>query len=63
MDPNEIYSINKVTIMTNIIAFFSGKKSYVVGILTIILGYMNNDTQMIMTGLGIITLRDGIAKK
>lgn len=48
--------------MTNIIAFFSGKKSYIVGILTVILGFMNNDTQMIMAGLGIITLRAGIAK-
>lgn len=49
--------------MTTIIEFFSGKKSYIVGALTIVLGFMQNDTQMIMTGLGIITLRAGIAKK
>ena len=45
-----------------IIDFLSGKKTYIVGILTIILGLLNGDTQMVMTGLGLITLRAGVAK-
>lgn len=48
--------------MTALITFLSGKKSYIVGILTVILGLLNGDTNMVMTGLGIITLRAGIAK-
>lgn len=46
----------------NIIKFFSGKKSYIVGALTIVLGFLNWDITMVMTGLGIMTLRAGIAK-
>jgi len=48
--------------LNTIVKFLSGKKSYIVGVLTIILGFLNGDTQMIMTGLGIVTLRAGIAK-
>ncbi len=42
--------------------FFQGKKAYIVGTLTIILGFLNKDQTMVMSGLGIITLRAGIAK-
>lgn len=51
--------------MSNIykaIEFLRGKKSYVVGVLTIVLGYLNGDNAMIMSGLGIITLRAGMKK-
>jgi len=48
--------------MTNIITFLQGKKAYIVGTLTIILGFMNGDMKMVMDGFGIITLRAGIAK-
>lgn len=40
--------------------FLKGKKTYIVGALTIILGILNNDTEMIMMGLGMITLRHAI---
>ena len=46
----------------NIKKFFSGKKTYLVGFFMIVLGYLNNDNQMILQGLGLITLRAGIAK-
>lgn len=42
--------------------FLSGKKTYCIGLLMIILGYLNNDNQMILEGLGLITLRAGISK-
>ena len=38
-----------------------GKKTYLVGILMIILGIMNGDNQMILEGLGFITLRAGVS--
>lgn len=40
-----------------------GKKTYLVGILMIVLGLLNGDNQMILEGLGFITVRAGIAKK
>lgn len=46
--------------MINILNFLKGKKSYIVGILTIILGILNGDTETIMLGLTAITLRAGI---
>ena len=45
-----------------IIDFFKGKKTYSVGILMIILGYLNEDNQMILTGIGLMTLRAGVGK-
>jgi len=45
-----------------IIDFFKGKKTYIVGILMIILGYLNEDNQMILTGIGLMTLRAGVGK-
>ena len=45
-----------------ILSFFSGKKTYLIGLAMIILGYYNNDSQMLMEGLAVITLRQGIAK-
>jgi len=43
--------------------FQKGKKAYITGILMIILGYQSGNNQLILEGLGIITLRAGIAKK
>lgn len=48
--------------MTKVINFFSGKKTYIVGLLMITLGYMTQDNQLMLEGLGLITLRAGIAK-
>ena len=47
---------------TQFIDFLKGKKSYFVGTLAIGLGLYLGDREMITTGLGIITLRAGIAK-
>lgn len=44
------------------VKFFSGKKTYVVGILMIVLGYLQNDNQLILNGIGFITIRAGISK-
>lgn len=43
--------------------FLKGKKTYIVGILMIILGLLNNDQQMILQGFAVMTLRAGISNK
>lgn len=40
--------------------FFKGKKTYIVGIITIAYGFVNNDTATIMMGLGMMTLRNAV---
>lgn len=42
------------------ITFLKGKKTYIVGILMIILGLIQGDSQMVLSGLGFITLRTGV---
>jgi len=42
--------------------YLSGKKSYIVGILMIALGILNGEHQLILEGLGLISLRLGISK-
>jgi hypothetical protein len=44
------------------IEFLKGKKSFIVGLLTVVLGLLNDDTQLILQGLSVITLRAGISK-
>ncbi len=39
-----------------------GKKTYVVGILAIVLGIYQKDTPIIVYGLGLVALRAGISK-
>lgn len=49
----------------NIVAitdFLSGKKTYIVGLLMIGIGIYYGDKEMVLEGLGLITLRAGIAK-
>lgn len=41
--------------------FLQGKKTYLVGILMIVLGLLNGDNQMVLEGIGFITVRAGIA--
>lgn len=48
--------------INQLIEFLKGKKTYFVAFLMIILGYLNNDQQLILEGLGLITLRAGIKK-
>lgn len=40
----------------------SGKKAYLVGTLMIVLGLLNQDNQLVLEGLGVITLRAGLSK-
>lgn len=51
-----------MTFISSIFSFFSGKKTYIIGILMIALGYLQANNDMILQGLGLITLRAGIAK-
>lgn len=48
--------------MKKIIAFLKGKKTYIVGVLMITLGWMTNDNPLMLEGLALITLRAGVAK-
>ena len=41
--------------------FISGKKTYAVGALLIILGLLQKDNQLILEGIGLMTLRSGVA--
>ena len=45
-----------------IVDFFKGKKTYVVGLLMIILGALQNNNELILEGLGFMTIRAGIGK-
>jgi hypothetical protein len=44
------------------IEFFSGKKTYIVGALMIALGIMQGDNELVLQGVGFITVRLGITK-
>lgn len=48
--------------LQKLIAFQSGKKAYITGILMIILGFQSGNNELILQGIGLITLRLGIAK-
>ncbi len=48
--------------LKSIVGFLKGKKTYIIAILMVILGWLQNDTKMILEGLGLMTLRAGIAK-
>lgn len=52
-----------VNYMERLLSFFSGKKTYIVGALMILLGLMQDDKNTILEGIVFITLRAGIAKK
>lgn len=41
--------------------FLEGKKTYIVGLLFVILGLIQGDPQMVLTGLGFAGLRAGIS--
>lgn len=41
-------------------AFLKGKKTYIIGCLMILLGWLRDDTSMILEGFGFITLRKGV---
>lgn len=43
-----------------IIEFLKGKKTYIVGILMIALGALTEDNKLVLEGLGMMALRNGI---
>lgn len=44
------------------IEYLKGKKSYIVGALMIILGVLQQDQNLVLSGISVMTLRAGIAK-
>ena len=54
-----IYGILR-SVMESIKGFFVGKKTYIIGILMIALGLLQGDNQMVLTGLGFMTLRAAV---
>lgn len=46
----------------SLINFLKGKKTYIIAILTIALGFLQGNIEMIMGGLGMMTIRAGISK-
>ena len=42
-------------------AFLKGKKTYIVGSLMVILGLLQSNNQMILDGIGFMTIRNAIA--
>lgn len=45
-----------------VINFLKGKKTYIVAALMVALGLLQGDQRMVLEGLGLVTLRLGIAK-
>jgi len=48
--------------MSKVIDFLKGKKTFIVGGLLILLGILQGDTETILEGLGLMTLRAGLGK-
>jgi hypothetical protein len=48
--------------LKEIIDFLRGKKTYVIGFLMILLGVLQGNNELILEGLGLITLRVGVSK-
>ena len=46
--------------MNKLILFFQGKKSYIIGLLGIVLGIIGENAELIVLGFGIVALRAGI---
>lgn len=46
--------------MTKIIEYLKGKKTFIVGGLMIALGLLQNNNEMVLQGVGFITLRIGL---
>lgn len=40
--------------------FLRGKKTYIVGLLMIVLGFLTSNNEMILSGIAFITLRAGV---
>ena len=42
------------------IQFLQGKKTYIIGTLMVVLGLLQGDNQLVLEGMGFITLRSGV---
>lgn len=51
-----------MNILEKVLEFLSGRKTYVIGVLMILLGILQGDNKLILEGLGLITLRAGVSK-
>lgn len=49
--------------IADMVSFLEGKKTYIVGTLMIVLGFLQDNNQMILEGFGMLTLRGAISKK
>lgn len=49
-----------IDVMKAIISFLSGKKTYIIGSLMIALGLLTGNNQMVLEGVGFITLRSAV---
>lgn len=48
--------------LTNLMNSLDGYKTYIVGFMMICIGVYTNDNEMILQGVGLITLRVGVKK-
>lgn len=48
--------------MNSVISFVSGKKTYIIAALMVVLGLLQGDNDMVLQGLAFVGLRLGIAK-
>jgi len=51
-----------MNLIRQIMAALRGRKTYLIGALMVLLGWLRHDPQMILEGLGLSTLRAGVAK-
>lgn len=58
----KVAELNLNKTMTKVIEFLRGKKTYIIGALMIALGLLQSDNNLVLEGLGLITLRAGVAK-
>ena len=57
----EDIKIEKIKIMAAIINFFKGKKTYIIGLLMVVLGILQENNELVVEGVAFMTLRAGIA--
>lgn len=48
--------------LTNLVNGLEGYKTYVIGLMMVIVGVYNGDNELILQGVGLITLRAGVKK-
>lgn len=48
--------------MQRLVEFLSGKKTYITGVVMVILGLLQGDNKLVLEGIGLITVRQAITK-